>query len=57
MFKKTNLCPPIGACVEVNIKEDVVIVRNSRKPEVIIEYTKEEWSVFIEGVKGGEFDV
>jgi hypothetical protein len=47
-----------GACVEVaSIKEDEILVRNSRDPEgPILSFTKAEWVAFVAGAKAGEFD-
>jgi Domain of unknown function (DUF397) len=47
-----------GACVETtSIKEDEILVRNSRDPEgPILAFTKAEWVAFIIGAKAGEFD-
>ncbi len=43
-------------CVEVRSDEDGVHVRNSRKPEVVITYTREEWNAFCAGMTAGHFD-
>lgn len=44
-------------CVEVAKKGDFIGVRDSKNPSgPVLAYTKEEWRVFIEGVKNGEFD-
>lgn len=47
-----------GTCVEAaSVKEDEVLVRNSRDPEgPIVAFTKAEWVAFLAGVKAGEFD-
>jgi hypothetical protein len=47
-----------GQCVETtSIKEDEILVRNSRDPEgPILAFTKAEWVAFIIGAKAGEFD-
>ncbi|NMO57598.1 DUF397 domain-containing protein [Actinoplanes sp. TBRC 11911] len=47
-----------GNCVEVAITEDGVAVRDTKdrtKPPHI--FTRREWTAFISGVKGGEFDL
>lgn len=45
-------------CVEVARKKEGVAVRDSKDPESeILFFSNEEWSAFIQGVKGGEFDV
>lgn len=47
-----------GACVEVaSVREDEVLVRNSRDPEgPILAFTKAEWVAFLAGAKALEFD-
>lgn len=46
-----------GECVEVHGDGDRVLVRNSTKPEIVVEFTREEWLTFLDGVRRGEFDV
>lgn len=48
-----------GTCVEVNTVgvQDTVLVRSSTDPHTVVSFTRDEWRVFIDGVKGGEFDV
>lgn len=46
-----------GACVEVLNDGDRVLVRSSLKPEGVADITRDEWVVFLDGVKRGEFDV
>jgi hypothetical protein len=44
-------------CVEVAPYQGMVAVRNSREPEgVVLMYTADEWSAFVDGAKKGEFD-
>ncbi|MFI7467541.1 DUF397 domain-containing protein [Nonomuraea sp. NPDC049646] len=47
-----------GSCVEVaKVPGGGRAVRHSKKPdEAIIEYTAEEWTAFLAGVRDGEFD-
>lgn len=47
-----------GQCVEVaSVREDEVLVRNSRDPEgPILSFAKAEWVAFLAGAKAGEFD-
>ena len=45
-----------GACVELALSDDGVAMRNSRQPELQIDYTRLEFAVFVEAVKNGEFD-
>lgn len=45
-------------CVSVKISNDKVRVRNTEdKNKVTTEFSHEEWSTFIKGVKDGEFDL
>ncbi len=45
-------------CVEVNISDTVVSVRDSKNPEgPCLEFTRDEWTAFVEGAKTGEFDL
>ncbi|MEV4345986.1 DUF397 domain-containing protein [Actinoplanes sp. NPDC049596] len=45
-----------GTCVEVARSGDKVLVRDSKSPEAVQEYTSAEWSAFTAAVKSGEFD-
>jgi hypothetical protein len=55
---KASVSTGNGACVEVaSIKEDEILVRNSRDPEgPILSFTNTEWVAFVAGAKAGEFD-
>lgn len=45
-------------CVEVRHTDgNYVEARQSGKPEVVLTYSVDEWTTFIEGVKAGDFDV
>lgn len=47
-----------GACVEVMPGGWSVLVRQSKDPHgAFLAFTREEWKAFVEGVKGGEFDL
>jgi hypothetical protein len=54
-FRKSSLCESSG-CVEVSLG-DQILVRNSTDPSKIVSFTKEEWRVFVAGVRSGEFEV
>lgn len=60
-FKMSSLCyPPFGeVCVAVAISpENKVAVRNSGDPDkTTLVFNRDEWDVFIKGVKNGEFDL
>jgi len=47
-----------GGCVEVDIRPDAVLVRDSKNPdEASLAFHYEEWAAFLNGVKNGEFDL
>jgi hypothetical protein len=55
---KKSKGPPFWTCVAVAIRRDIVAVRNSNDPEKKTAlFTPEEWDVFIDAVKNGEFDL
>ncbi len=45
-------------CVEVRTAEvaNTVFVRHSRHHRPMLQFSREEWSAFLAGVKAGEFD-
>jgi Domain of unknown function (DUF397) len=43
-------------CVEVAALAGEVAVRSSQSPDVVLTFTKAEWSEFLRGVKTGDFD-
>jgi len=46
-----------SSCVEVATAGNEVYVRNSQAPEgPMVAFSREEWSAFLGGVKGGAFD-
>jgi hypothetical protein len=47
-----------GTCVETKFTEASVLVRNSRQRTAgTAEFTHEEWTVFVAGVKDGDYDL
>jgi hypothetical protein len=44
------------ACVEIAVEYGYVLLRNSELKLEIVRFTPEEWSLFTDGVKSGEFD-
>jgi len=42
--------------VEVQQTAEGVLVRSSRDPEEVLRFTPDEWTLFLGGVKRGEFD-
>ena len=55
-WKRASECV-VGACAEAAVGRDVVLVRQSEHPEVVVSFTPDEWRAFIKGVKTGEFDL
>lgn len=46
-----------GACVEVALLGDEVLMRDSKAPDAgILRFNGPEWDAFLAGVRGGEFD-
>ncbi len=45
-------------CVEVALTPDRVLVRDSKDPAGgALSFTPQEWTAFLTGVRGGEFDL
>lgn len=55
-FRRSSHCNS-GGCVEVEIREDGVSVRATKRPGEVVAFSTVEWSAFIAGVRAGEFDV
>lgn len=54
---KSSLCDVGSSCVEAQIIDDSVHIRDSEDPSVVLIFTHAEWRTFIEGIKLGEFDI
>jgi len=50
-----SLCV-VGACIEVKINNEIEM-RTTGNPAVVLRATKEEWRVFINSVKAGQYDI
>jgi hypothetical protein len=58
-FRISSFCSG-GGCVEVGqLPGGPVAVRDSKDPErrTALQFSVEEWSAFVAGVKNGEFDL
>lgn len=55
-WRKSTRCET-AACVEVATDGQLVGLRNSTKPEVELMIDAASWRLFIDGVRGGEFDL
>lgn len=57
-WKKSSYSGSETECVEVAVTEHGVFVRDTKNREGgTQQYTAAEWTVFIKGVKGGDFDL
>jgi hypothetical protein len=46
-----------GACVEIGILEESVLIRSSADPHGrYVTLSRDEWRVFVAGVRDGDFD-
>lgn len=54
VWRSSSTCAD-GACVQVAMSGDEVLVRNSRQPSVITRHSRAEWDEFLAGVVRGEF--
>ena len=45
-----------GACVELAIDGDRVALRNTRYPDVVLRFTRDEMRAFLDGAAHHEFD-
>lgn len=46
-----------GTCVEVmHTIDDQILVRDSKNPTTVLQFTVIEWDAFVAGAKDGEFD-
>ena len=54
---KSSFCEA-SSCVEVNLSGPVVFVRDSKDREgPVLCFTRQEWTAFLDGAKGGDFDL
>jgi hypothetical protein len=42
-------------CAEVTKRNGLVMVRNSRNPEIVVTFDEGEWAAFTAGAAAGEF--
>lgn len=56
VFFKTILSDKGKYCVGVSVNDNVVRVINTKEKQTIVTFSKEEWSIFLSGVKAGHFD-
>jgi hypothetical protein len=57
-FKSTRSGPTSDNCVEIAFVDEVIAVRDSKRPEgPALIFTQAEWDAFVGGAKDGEFDI
>jgi Domain of unknown function (DUF397) len=57
-FKTSSLCVQCRTCVAVAVNIDGVGIRDTKDPtKTTLNFTREEWQLFVEGAKRGEFDI
>lgn len=58
-WQKSSRCrTDTPMCVEVyGLESEYPSIRNSRAPQKVASFDREEWEEFIEGAKRGEFDL
>jgi hypothetical protein len=54
-WRRSSFCSS-DTCVEITLESAVVLIRNSRDPEIKIAVTHNEWQAFLAGVKNFEFE-
>jgi len=58
IWRKAAASAAQGNCAEVGITPAFVLVRHSSDPSgPMIRFTRDEWAAFLDGVRGGEFDL
>lgn len=55
-WHKSSFSADTGACIEVAEEGDLVFLRESDEPDVIIHATRSKLRAFLERAKAGEFD-
>mgnify|MGYP001076408316 CR=1 FL=1 len=56
-WTKSSFSSPNGNCVEVSYDGDVVLIRESDRPDEQIETSPDKFAAFIAPAKAGEFDI
>ncbi|OLT14232.1 hypothetical protein BJF78_19730 [Pseudonocardia sp. CNS-139] len=55
-WHKASKSHGVGACVELAVSGERILLRDSKNPGVHLSYTPAEIDAFIDGAKRGEFD-
>jgi Domain of unknown function (DUF397) len=57
VWRKSTRSGATGACVEVGLTSDGVLVRDSKNPDgPLLEFSQLEWAAFVASAKDGQFD-
>ncbi len=55
-WRRSSYSNAAGNCVEVRHVGDLVELRDSKHPDVVLVITRAEWRAFLDAVKRGELD-
>lgn len=55
LWRRSGFCAN-GECVEVAAQDGTILVRNPGTPGSVVRFTTDEWRVFTDGVRSGEYD-
>jgi hypothetical protein len=55
VWRKSSYCAQ-NTCVEMAVLDGQVAVRDSKEQHAVLLFTPAEWTAFVAGAKGGEFD-
>ena len=57
VWRKSSRSAAVGHCVEVAVRPEAVLVRDSKDAAgPVLRFPVEQWSGFVHGVRAGEFD-
>jgi hypothetical protein len=54
LWRKSSMCGS-STCVEVAKGDKDVFVRDSKKPDVVLAFSPQEWEAFLDAAGKGEF--
>lgn len=55
-WTKARASAGVAACVEFAQDGDMIALRDSKNPGIVLHYTRREIDAFLDGAKNGEFD-
>lgn len=53
---KASMSANLGACVELAPDAGMIVLRDSKRPDILLRFSQLELFAFIDGAKRGEFD-